>query len=135
MHQMTALSAGNLEDRSRLPVTGIMSRTFHGTPPYVAFMIGRRGTPLLLLSWVPRPRGSSFVCYPSIAFRSSSGVVMGLMSKFFTSTSSTLWEMKAGRLGPRRIPLIPKCKSVGSTGQYGQDRSLRWSGWQRWPRM
>jgi len=46
--------------------------------------------------------------YPRIAFRSSSGVVMGMMLKFFTSTSMTLGVRKAGREGPRRMFLIPR---------------------------
>ena len=46
--------------------------------------------------------------YPRIAFRSASGVLMGIMLKFFTSTSRTFGVMKAGRLGPNRMFLIPR---------------------------
>ena|GEM_PF-3567183 len=46
--------------------------------------------------------------YPSIAFRSASGVVIGIMLKVFTSTSRTFGVMKAGRLGPNRMFLIPR---------------------------
>ena len=46
--------------------------------------------------------------YPRIAFKSASGVVMGLMSKVFTRVSSTLGVRKAGSDGPMRMPLIPK---------------------------
>jgi hypothetical protein len=44
-----------------------------------------------------------------MALRSSSGVVMGLLSKFSTSTFNTFEMMKAGRLGPKRMPLTTAC--------------------------
>ena len=47
-----------------------------------------------------------------MAFKSSSGSVIGLMSKFFTSVSSTLGVRNAGSEGPRRIPLMPKCSKA-----------------------
>ncbi len=56
---------------------------------------------------IPSP-GPAAGSYPSIAFRSSSGVVMGMMLKFFTSTSMTLGVRKAGSEGPRRMFLIPR---------------------------
>lgn len=46
--------------------------------------------------------------YPKMAFKSSSAVVIGLISKFFTSVSSTLGVRNAGSEGPRRMPLIPR---------------------------
>jgi hypothetical protein len=46
--------------------------------------------------------------YPKIAFRSVSGVLMGMILKFFTSTSRTLGVMKAGSEGPSRMFLIPR---------------------------
>jgi hypothetical protein len=46
--------------------------------------------------------------YPSIAFRSSSGVVIGARLKFSTRKLSTLLETKAGRLGPILMFLIPR---------------------------
>jgi len=52
--------------------------------------------------------GPSGIDYPKMAFKSSSAVPMGLMSKFFTRVSSTLGVMNAGSYGPRRMPLIPK---------------------------
>jgi nitrate/TMAO reductase-like tetraheme cytochrome c subunit len=39
--------------------------------------------------------------YPSIAFKSASGVLTGLISNFSTKTLRTLVEMKAGNVGPR----------------------------------
>jgi len=56
----------------------------------------------------PLASSSTNCSYPRIAFRSASGVLMGLISKFFTNTSRTLGVMKAGRLGPRRMFLIPR---------------------------
>ncbi len=38
-----------------------------------------------------------------MVFRSSSGVVIGLIAKFCTSTFNTLGVMNAGRDGPRRL--------------------------------
>ena len=58
--------------------------------------------------------------YPSIAFRSSSGVVIGLMSKFFTSTSSTPGVMKAGSDGPQADVL----DAEGEQGQQDGHRLL-----------
>ena len=46
--------------------------------------------------------------YPRIAFRSDSGVVIGLILKVFTSVASIFGETNAGRLGPKRIFLIPR---------------------------
>ena len=43
---------------------------------------------------------------------SASAVVMGLMSNFSTSTLSTPGVTKAGRLGPSRMFLMPRCSSV-----------------------
>ena len=50
--------------------------------------------------------------YPSIAARSASGVVIGAILNFSTNTESTDGVTKAGRLGPRRMFLMPRCKSV-----------------------
>ena len=63
-------------------------------------------SPSLRYSVPPCLRFSSH--HPRIALRSSSGVPMGMMLKFFTSTSSTLGVTKAGRLGPSRISLMPR---------------------------
>ena len=46
--------------------------------------------------------------YPRIAFRSASGVVMGLMLKVSTRKFSTFGVMNAGRLGPSLMFLIPR---------------------------
>ncbi len=47
-----------------------------------------------------------------MALRSPSAVPMGLRSKVLTRVSSTAGVMKAGRDGPRRMFLIPRCSSV-----------------------
>ena len=46
--------------------------------------------------------------YCSSCFKSSSGVVIGAIPKFSTRYCSTLGETNAGRVGPRRIFLMPK---------------------------
>jgi len=45
---------------------------------------------------------------PSIAARSLSAVVIGWMLNFSTKTLSTLGVMNAGRLGPKRMFLMPR---------------------------
>ena len=57
----------------------------------------------------------SSVDQPRMAFKSSSGVVMGIMLKFLTSTSSTLGVTKAGSDGPSRMFLMPRCNRVRRT--------------------
>ena len=50
--------------------------------------------------------------YCSSCFKSSSGVVIGAIPKFSTRYCSTLGETNAGRVGPRRIFLMPKYSRV-----------------------
>ena len=52
------------------------------------------------------------VYQPRIAFRSSSGVVIGAILKFSTRKFRTLGEMNAGSVGPSRIFLMPRCSRV-----------------------
>ena len=46
--------------------------------------------------------------YPKMAAKSSSGVLMGMILNFSTKMFKTLGETKAGRLGPRRMSLMPR---------------------------
>jgi hypothetical protein len=46
--------------------------------------------------------------YPKIAFKSASGVVIGAMLNFSTKSDSTDGVTNAGRLGPRRMFLMPR---------------------------
>ncbi len=58
-------------------------------------------------------RAVSYPClYPRICLRSWSGVVIGAMLKFSTRKFSTLGVMKAGRLGPSLMFLMPRWSSV-----------------------
>ena len=47
-----------------------------------------------------------------MALRSSAGVEIGAMLNFSTRTFRTAAETKAGRVGPRRMFLMPRCKRV-----------------------
>lgn len=55
------------------------------------------------------PGGGCDSLQPRMAARSSSGVPIGLIANFSTRTSSTLGVTNAGRLGPSRMFLIPRC--------------------------
>ena len=49
-----------------------------------------------------------------MAFRSCSGVEMGIILNFSTSTLRMLGVITAGKLGPNRMFLIPRYNSVNS---------------------
>ncbi len=54
------------------------------------------------------PKKGIGVVYFIIALRSSSGVLIGIMLNFSTSTLSMFGVMNAGKLGPIRMSFIPR---------------------------
>ena len=59
-----------------------------------------------------------------MALRSSSGVLMGMILNFSTSTLRTLGETKAGRLGPSRMFFTPRKSSVSKIKRMLQARCI-----------